>query len=482
VTRSAPLHLLILEDRPDDAELMVAELRADGFDVSYERVDNEAGFREGLAKAPDVVLSDYSLPTFDALSALEIAQDEPRFSGPVIIVTGDVSDEKTVACIRAGAADYIFKDRPGRLGQAVAACLTSQALDERGREAESRRRSSEERFKAVVESIDDTVFTLDREHRYTGIYGRWLEREGMVAENFIGRTAIEVFGADATPYTAAIDRALADEPQDFDSTLGSGAAKRYFEIALSPLHDDAMEVVGVVGITRETTDRQRGREQLDDARKETIRRLLVACELRDDDTGTHAARVGRSAAMLAGKLNFDPEYCEMLELAAAMHDVGKIGIPDSILLKPGRLTDSERETMEHHTQIGHKLLAGSNVELLELAAELAVAHHEWFDGSGYPYGLREHAIPLSGRITAIADVFDALTTARVYRPAFSPRAATEIMRAESGSHFDPALLALFLDSNNSGARRGAQSTRARNKRIASGPVGAGEWLHAVGST
>jgi putative two-component system response regulator len=129
-----------------------------------------------------------------------------------------------------------------------------------------------------------------------------------------------------------------------------------------------------------------------------------------------------------------------------MHDVGKIAIPDSILLKPGLLTREEREVMKRHTVIGYQILCGSQAELLRLAAELAWTHHERFDGSGYPRGLHGEAIPLEGRIAAVADVFDALTTDRVYRRAIPVEEAIALMQAERGKHFDPAVLDLFMDS------------------------------------
>jgi putative two-component system response regulator len=129
-----------------------------------------------------------------------------------------------------------------------------------------------------------------------------------------------------------------------------------------------------------------------------------------------------------------------------MHDVGKIGIPDRILHKPGRLTDDERTVMEGHAEMGHRILAGSQVELLDLAALMALTHHERIDGTGYPSGLRGDEIPLEGRITAIADVFDALTSDRVYRPAFQPDEARTMMVGARGSHFDAELLDLFFGS------------------------------------
>ena len=135
-----------------------------------------------------------------------------------------------------------------------------------------------------------------------------------------------------------------------------------------------------------------------------------------------------------------------MRIASPMHDVGKIGIPDNILLKPATLTPEEREIMQQHTVIGYRILSGSEAELLTLAAILAWTHHERFDGSGYPRGISGDEIPLEGRIAAVADVFDALTTDRIYRPAFGVEQAIEMMREQRGAHFDPHVLDRFLDA------------------------------------
>ena len=166
-------------------------------------------------------------------------------------------------------------------------------------------------------------------------------------------------------------------------------------------------------------------------REETIRRLAWAAEFRSNETGQHILRVSLYCTLLSRLAGLDAEQTEMIRIASPMHDVGKIGIPDRILLKPGALTPEERTVMEAHTEMGHRILAGSGVELLDLAAELALTHHERMDGQGYPRGLEGEEIPLQGRIAAIADVFDALTSDRVYRPAHRPDEARETMLAGS---------------------------------------------------
>lgn len=180
------------------------------------------------------------------------------------------------------------------------------------------------------------------------------------------------------------------------------------------------------------------------SRSETIDRLAVAGEFHDEETGFHVARMSRYCEILSRECG-DEELTATIREASSLHDVGKIGVPDGILLKPGPLSPEERLIMQEHAEIGHGILKDSEAPLLTLASEIALTHHEWMDGTGYPNGLVGKAIPLAGRIAGIADVFDALTNNRVYRLAFPMVEAVEMMKAEAGTHFDPELLSAFWD-------------------------------------
>jgi putative two-component system response regulator len=190
---------------------------------------------------------------------------------------------------------------------------------------------------------------------------------------------------------------------------------------------------------------QRALSELEIAQAETVRRLSMAVEFRDEDTGAHIERIGRFSTQLAEAIGMAPEFCRRMSHAAPLHDVGKVAIPDAILLKPGSLSPEERAIVETHAEEGHRLLRGSSSSILDMGATIALSHHERWDGGGYPRGLAAEKIPIEGRIVAIADVFDALTSHRVYRDAFSVEQAREMMLAESGKHFDPVLLQAFME-------------------------------------
>ncbi|OFW07318.1 MAG: two-component system response regulator [Acidobacteria bacterium RIFCSPLOWO2_02_FULL_67_36] len=201
--------------------------------------------------------------------------------------------------------------------------------------------------------------------------------------------------------------------------------------------------------------RERTRE-LEAAQIEIIERLARAAEFRDDNTGRHTERVGQMAALIAKQMGLPDPQVSLIRRAAPLHDVGKLGVPDSILLKPGRLTDDEFALVKTHTVIGARILSGSRFPILRLAEEIAFNHHERWDGSGYA-GLSGDAIPLGGRIVAVADVFDALTQTRPYKAAWPVGEATAEIDRQRGRQFDPALVDAFLRAierpHHSGARK-----------------------------
>lgn len=189
---------------------------------------------------------------------------------------------------------------------------------------------------------------------------------------------------------------------------------------------------------------QDAHQKLRESRLQVVRRLGRAAEYRDNETGLHIIRMSKIAALLGQAAGMDDDSANLLLNASPMHDIGKIGIPDHILLKPGKFEPEEWEIMKTHAQIGADILAEDDSDLLRMAREIALTHHEKWDGSGYPNGLRGEAIPLVGRITALADVFDALTSVRPYKKAWSVEDAVSLIQSESGKHFDPSLVEHFL--------------------------------------
>ncbi len=183
---------------------------------------------------------------------------------------------------------------------------------------------------------------------------------------------------------------------------------------------------------------------LEAAQLEMIYRLGRAAEYRDNETGNHVKRVSLLAKRIAEQAGMPRDFCELIAIASPMHDIGKIGVSDTILLKPGKLTDEEFLIMQDHVKIGAEILENANSSLIQMAREIALTHHEKYNGKGYPHGLKGENIPISGRIVAIADVFDALTSKRPYKRAWRTEDAINLIIREKGEHFDPHLVDIFV--------------------------------------
>ena len=223
-----------------------------------------------------------------------------------------------------------------------------------------------------------------------------------------------------------------DMPMDADSLIAENAALRaQLELYGRDLNKNVRSLVGTI-------------ERLEKAHHQALLSLARAAEFKDGDTGQHITRIGLLSEHLGLLLGLDESFCRMLRHAAPMHDVGKIGIPDSILKKPGALSAEEWQEMRRHPEYGARILGGSGVALFDLAAEIALHHHEKFDGSGYPRRLCGTDIPISGRVVGLIDFFDALTMKRCYRDALPDDEALQMVERESGRHFDPDLAAVLI--------------------------------------
>ncbi len=186
--------------------------------------------------------------------------------------------------------------------------------------------------------------------------------------------------------------------------------------------------------------------ELQEAYFDTIQRLVVAAEYKDEDTGAHIIRMSRYSALIAEKLGLPSRDVQNIFYATPMHDVGKIGIPDNILLKPAKLNYEEFELMKNHTKIGANILANSRAEILQVARQIAISHHEKWNGKGYPMGLTNNSIPLAGRIVSLPDTFDALTSKRPYKNPYPVEIACDIIKKERGENFDPGIVDVFLEN------------------------------------
>jgi PAS domain S-box-containing protein len=299
-----PLRVLLLEDQEDDTILLLRELASHGFEVSHTRVESADGLEAALADGGwDIVVSDFSMPQFTALDALRIV----RASGsdvPFLIVSGTIGEEVAVEALKAGAHDFLVKGRLARLVPAIERELREVELRRRQRRAEDALRASEERFRTLVESMQDIVFTVDSQQRHDGVFGRWFEREGLSASAYVGKTFREILGDEAArPHELALARALAGETVVYEWSLEAAGGTRHFQTSLTPRRGAHGEVLGVVGIGRDLTDERRVHAQ-----------LVVSDRM---------ASVGLLAAGIAHEIN-NPLAAVLANVHLALRDVSEL--------------------------------------------------------------------------------------------------------------------------------------------------------------
>ncbi len=338
----------------------------------------------------------------------------------------------------------------------------------------------------VVQPVEHRVLIVDDERDLQNIFSRFLEIEGFYCQTASGgEEALEVLGQSDfslmitdinMPGMGGIDllREAREQFRDMAVIVVSAVDDRKvavkalelgaFSYMIKPVSRNELVINVINGlrgrflemehrrqnerleelVQRRTRNLQEAKQELAVASEETVLRLAKAAEFRDDETAQHTLRMSHYCKIIAHGLGFDRDRCELIRLASQLHDVGKIGIPDAILLKPGKLTAEEFSLMKEHALFGFRILADSKAKLLQIGAVIARGHHEKYDGSGYPDGICGEQIPVEARIAAVADVFDALTTKRVYKDAMSITQAVDILQQGGGLHFDPGLLDIFL--------------------------------------
>ena len=324
-----------------------------------------------------------------------------------------------------------------------------------------RRQSLGEQVQAAIDWAPVPIYVKNLERRYLLANQIAHEILGVEPGELIGRTDAEVVPPESDLLIREADmRVLRDEEScEREVILQLGGRERTFLSIRFPYRDPEGKLAGLTGVSVDITAqheaeqlqrdlatvRERAVEELRSSRQEMAERLARAIELHDPEAGRHANRIARLSSYLASQLGLDDEQILLLRTAAPMHDVGMIAVPKEIPLKPGPLTPEERNEMERHAEVGHQIFADSESELLQMAARIALTHHEWFDGSGYPRGLEGEEIPIEGRIVAAADVLDALLSDRPHRPAMSAEEAAEILGNGRGTQFDPEVVDVLLE-------------------------------------
>lgn len=422
--------VLVTDDRPEMLRTMRMAL-GEEYECVFAGSVEEA--RERLAERPfQLALCDVNAAGELALALAE--EILAAYPGTAVILATD-EDDPAVAkqAFELGVHGYLVEPFwPGQLLITVANALRRRRL-EIAKSAHNR--NLRDSFQTIIDKAPFPIYAIDSTHHY-------------IVSN---TEANNLAGLDHSDDDRVFE---GGESFDAEERITVDGVEKVFKTIKFPLVDEKADISALGGISIDITaereevhlrdqlaaSQREAIEEMRLSREETIDRLARAIDLHDASTGEHVNRIGVIAAFLAERLGLDPDEVELLRVAAPMHDVGKIGIDDGILRKPGPLTDSERLAMQRHTVIGNEILSGSQSRLLQVAATIALTHHERFDGSGYPSGTRGEEIPLEGRITAVADVFDALLSDRCYRPAMETATAVQMIEAGRGTQFDPRVV------------------------------------------
>jgi putative two-component system response regulator len=324
------------------------------------------------------------------------------------------------------------------------------------------------------------ILAVDDEQDLCDMVASWLNREGISCDTAYcvddavslmrrnnydlvvsdimmpGKSGIDLLRivSESFPATAMIMATAVDKRETAVLTLEKGA----FGYVIKPFerNEFVINIINVLERRRIVLEHDRYEKQLEQLVRERTKdihqreeeialKLISASGYRDEETGDHIKRIGLFGAILAERIGWDQERVDYMRIAGPMHDVGKIGVPDEILHKPGKLTPDEFEKIKEHTLIGKKILEGTEIPLIQMAKNIAEYHHEKWNGSGYPHGLKENAIPESAQIVAVADVYDALSNDRVYRAALPEEKVLSIMEEGKGGHFNPDIVKPFLE-------------------------------------
>lgn len=408
-------------------------------------------FAANLEEAREALAAnDYDLVLCDldsgGASAMDFAREtiEGDLDTAVILLGGEDDPVEAETVFEFGAFGYVVRPLPGQL-----LITTMNALRRRELEIahEKLSRNREDRRQAILDMVPIGIYAKDSSGRYVVANAK---AEAMMKRGqLLGKSDDVLMSAEQAEGHRESDlRVLEGEAVlEHVDTIEDDGETRTVKTIRFPLFDAAGTIIAVGGVAADiTTEREAIRlrdesiAELELSRQETVEHLARAIDRHDASTGEHVHRLAALTSFLGEKLGLDRDRVDLLGYAAPMHDVGKIGTPDEILRKPGPLTAEERTEMERHTTSGYEILTDSKSELLRLAATIALTHHERCDGSGYPNGLVGDEIPLEGRITAVADVFDALLSDRVYRPALSTSEAVLVLEKGRGTQFDPEIL------------------------------------------
>ena len=440
------LQILNLEDNPIDSDLIKETLEDGGIECEITRVETREDFLAACGKGGfDIILADFNLPSYDGLSALAIAR-ERRPDLPFIFVSGKMGEDIAVESLKNGATDYILKGKLLRLVPSVRRALKEAELIIERKQRGNALIESEEKYRDLVENINDILFLTDDKGTITYIGPQVHSVLGYTLSEMVGRPFHKIIYPEDLPFVAEqFQKKLSGIIESSEYRLISKSGEVIWIRASSRPIFRENKIVGLRGILTDISKRKEAEEQL----KKNFERLqksisgivqamALTVEIRDPYTSGHQVRVAKLATMIAGEMNFSSEQAEGINMAAAIHDIGKISVPAEILSKPSRLSDIEFQLIQIHPEAGYNIV--KDIEFPWPIATIILQHHERINGSGYPKGLKGEEILPETRILSVADVVEAISSHRPYRPAYGIDFALEEISNMKGILYDTAVV------------------------------------------
>ncbi len=440
--------ILVVDDTPKNIQLVANILGKSNLYTILFAFNGGDALKRVQENDIALILLDIMMPDMDGFEVATILKSDPKYMDiPIIFITAFTDSESIKKGFDCGAEDYITKpfnppELISRVGTHTKLYRAKKILEEQLNE----NISLLEQYKNAVDE-SDIVSKTDLNGRITYANNKFSEISQYTQEELLGKPH-NIIRHPQTPKSVFEDlwRTIKDKKiwRGEVKNLKKDGSTYIVENVIVPILNLNGETVEYMSIRHDITDIYNLNIEIENTQRELVQTLGAVSETRSKETGNHVKRVAEYSYLLAKLYGLDEEECKILKDASPMHDIGKIGIPDDILNKPAKLTPNEFDVIKAHSRLGYDMLCHSERLIFKTASTIAYQHHEKYDGSGYPRGLKGEEIHIYGRITAIADVFDALGSDRCYKKSWEMDAILKLIKEESGKHFDPKLVELFL--------------------------------------
>lgn len=442
-------NILIIDDNAKNIQLAANVLKSTELYHIIFALSAEDGFKKLENSDISLILLDINMPVMDGYEAADIIKADPKYSKiPIIFLSANANQESINLGFEHGGADYITK--PFQELELLHRVKTHVELFESRRELEHEVEDSNIILEQYKMAMDASLMVIKSDLDGTICYVN--EKFCMVSKyslsELLGRDFELLLLKEKSDMYAEIVTTLKHKEIWHGSleTRAKDGSIFYSEATVLPIFNSEGRVMEYMGVLADTTTQVTLQQSIIDAQKEILYTFGELSEMRSQETGEHVKRVSLVSELLARKSGCSHEDVELIKIASPMHDIGKVIIPDEILLKPGRLTNEEFEIMKKHSEYGYEIFRNSPQKILQSAAIIAHEHHERYDGNGYPQGLKGEEISRVGRIVAIVDVFDALMHDRIYKSAWSLEETLEYIQNEKSKAFDPELVDIFIEN------------------------------------